>query len=421
MQFYKEENFKKTEIGEIPEDWEVRELKDILEVIRNGLTAKQNKDKIGYPITRIETISDSKIDITKLGYVEDIKQEDIAKYRLIIGDILFSHINSEEHIGKVAIYEGKPEFLLHGMNLLLLRPNKNKIEPYYLLYLLRHFKQKNIFKYIAKRAVNQSSINQTQLKHLKIPLPPLEEQKQIAKILSDFDNLIGTINKQIEVLNKAKKGMMKKLFTKGVFEHKSFKKSEIGEIPEDWEVVELGNEKYFKIIMGQSPPSSSYNKEGEGVPFLQGKAEFGNIYPNPVLYTNKPLKVVDDEDILISVRAPVGDVNIAPFKLCIGRGLAGIKSNKEKVDNFFVFYYLSYIKPKIEYLGGGAVFKAITKKDLESIKIPLPPLEEQKAIAKRLKAIDDLIEIKRKEKEQIEKAKKKIMNLLLTGKIRVKT
>lgn len=142
LQFYKEENFKKTEIGEIPEDWEVRELKDILEVIRNGLTAKQNKDKIGYPITRIETISDSKIDITKLGYVEDIKQEDIAKYRLIIGDILFSHINSEEHIGKVAIYEGKPEFLLHGMNLLLLRPNKNKIEPYYLLYLLRHFKQK---------------------------------------------------------------------------------------------------------------------------------------------------------------------------------------------------------------------------------------------------------------------------------------
>jgi len=406
MQFYKEENFKEMHGLRVPEDWEVVRIGDFIKYIKGKKPAVMVDEELEgyYPYLSTEYLRDG----IASKFVKITNKEIIVNENDIL--LLWDGSNAGE------IFLGKKGILSSTMVKL---EQKNKIMDD--LYLFYSLKLKESFLKSQTKGTGIPHVDKKIFENIKIPLPPLEEQKQIAKILSDFDNLIGTINKQIEVLNKAKKGMMKKLFTKGVFEHKSFKKSEIGEIPEDWEVVELGNEKYFKIIMGQSPPSSSYNKEGEGVPFLQGKAEFGNIYPNPVLYTNKPLKVVDDEDILISVRAPVGDVNIAPFKLCIGRGLAGIKSNKEKVDNFFVFYYLSYIKPKIEYLGGGAVFKAITKKDLESIKIPLPPLEEQKAIAKRLKAIDDLIEIKRKEKEQIEKAKKKIMNLLLTGKIRVKT
>ncbi len=97
----------------------------------------------------------------------------------------------------------------------------------------------------------------------------------------------------------------------------NFKQIEIGLIPEDWEVVRLGE--VGKIIMGQSPPSSTYNDKGIGLPFLQGKAEFGEIYPKPVKYCSKPLKVAQNGDILISVRAPVGDhVKISPPECSIG-------------------------------------------------------------------------------------------------------
>ena len=202
------------ELGcEIPKEWKVVRIKDILLILRNGLTIKQNKEKIGYPITRIETISEEKIDTTKLGYVSELNKEVIKEYRMVTGDILFSHINSLKHIGKTAIYEGVPEFLLHGMNLLLLRPIQNKIQPKYLLYLLRQYRKKGIFKAMAKKAVNQASINQTELGRLLIPLPPLSEQQKIAEILSTVDKKLELERKRKEKLERIKRGMMNDLLT----------------------------------------------------------------------------------------------------------------------------------------------------------------------------------------------------------------
>ncbi len=195
--------------------------------------------------------------------------------------------------------------------------------------------------------------------------------------------------------------------------------SELGiKVPEDWEVVKL--REIAEIIMGQSPPSSTYNEYGEGLPFLQGKAEFGYIYPNPVKYTTKPIKVAEKDDILISVRAPVGDVNIAPYKLCIGRGLAAIRINKSRGHYLFYFYWFQTIKSWLESLGKGSTFQAITKKDLENLEISLPSLEEQKAIAEILSTIDKAIEKTQEAIEKTEKLKKGLMQKLLTGEIRIK-
>ncbi|MGC8979760.1 restriction endonuclease subunit S, partial [Caldisericum sp.] len=93
------------------------------------------------------------------------------------------------------------------------------------------------------------------------------------------------------------------------YKEEKFKETPIGKTPEDWEVVKLSS--IAEIIMGQSPPSSTYNKESVGLPFLQGKLEFGAMYPSPVLYCSKPIKIAKPNDILLSVRAPVGDVNLA--------------------------------------------------------------------------------------------------------------
>ncbi|MEM2112464.1 MAG: restriction endonuclease subunit S, partial [Candidatus Bathyarchaeia archaeon] len=187
--------YKQTEIGLLPEDWEVVRLGDVLELLRNGLVFRQNKDKKGIPVTRIETISEEKIDSQKVGYIEGISEKEISEYRLQIGDILFSHINSIEHIGKTAIYNGEPPMLLHGMNLLLLRPKKSLVEPNYLLCQLRHLRAKGLFRNMSKKAVNQASINQLELGRVKLICPPLGEQKKIAEILS-------TVDKRLELLRK---------------------------------------------------------------------------------------------------------------------------------------------------------------------------------------------------------------------------
>jgi type I restriction enzyme S subunit len=215
--FYKETNFREASpIGKIPRDWEVVRLRDVLLLLRNGLTAKQNKEGNGYPVTRIETISEEKIDPSKLGYVFEVPAKDMEEYRLIEGDILFSHINSLEHIGKTAIYEGVPDFLLHGMNLLLLRPDKNKIYPKFLLYLLRLFRGRKVFWAMSKKAVNQASINQTELGNLRIFLPLMEEQQKIAEILSTVDEAIQKTNEIIAKTERLKKGLMQELLTKGL-------------------------------------------------------------------------------------------------------------------------------------------------------------------------------------------------------------
>jgi type I restriction enzyme S subunit len=162
-----------------------------------------------------------------------------------------------------------------------------------------------------------------------------------------------------------------------------FKMTELGLLPKEWQVNRLTDA--AQIIMGQSPPGSSYNGSGNGMPFLQGKAEFGNLFPKHVKYTTQPLKIGSKGSVLMSVRAPVGDVNIADIDYCIGRGLASIFLRKG--NNTYLFYSLTYRKADIEKEGTGSTFKAINKTKVEDFKIALPPLPEQEEIAAVLSTV----------------------------------
>jgi len=193
-----------------------------------------------------------------------------------------------------------------------------------------------------------------------------------------------------------------------------YKDTEIGKIPREWEVVRLGSKYAAEIIMGQSPPSSTYNKRGQGIPFLQGKAEFGGIYPSPIMFCSNPQKIAESNDILISVRAPVGDVNIAPFRCCIGRGLASIRPNSHKLSPPFMFYLLKFQKRKLENLSTGSTFKAIKRKDIENLEFPLPPLPEQQKIAEILSTADEAIQKVDEAIEKTQRLKKGLMQELLS-------
>ena len=234
-----------------------------------------------------------------------------------------------------------------------------------------------IYKYLLKnihilengfRGAGLKHISKVYLENIEIPIISIEKQKKLIKNLKNIDIFIDK-NKQIKnelnFLNKS-------LFI-------TFNKNGIEKRIDD----------IADITMGQSPLSQSYNIDKKGLPFYQGKIEFGDIYiKEPIIYCNSPIKIVEKNDILMSVRAPVGDVNIATQKSCIGRGLASIRA--KKIDYLYLFYLLKEQKIKIEKMGVGSTFKAINKNNISSLQIPIVEMSKQYRIKKYLTLIEKL-------------------------------
>ncbi len=149
-------------------------------------------------------------------------------------------------------------------------------------------------------------------------------------------------------------------------------------LPANWRWIRLGQ--LCEIIAGQSPPSEAYRKTPEGLPFFQGKADFGSRHPVARTWCVAPIKIALPGDILISVRAPVGPTNVADVECCIGRGLAAIRPGNQ-VDRDFILASLRFYEGALVELGSGSTFEAIKRDDLELLKIPFPPPSEQRRIA----------------------------------------
>ena len=165
-----------------------------------------------------------------------------------------------------------------------------------------------------------------------------------------------------------------------------YRMTELGPLPEAWRLVKLGE--VATLTMGQSPPSSTYNVVHHGLPFLQGKAEFNQIYPQPIKWCSSPKKIAEKGAVLLSVRAPVGDVNLADRRYAIGRGLAAIEGTRE-LDNWYLFFYLNFAKRRLKEKSSGSTFKSINKGVLQNFNLPLPPLPEQRAIAHVLRVVQE--------------------------------
>lgn len=188
-------------------------LGDVFSLIRNGASIKQIETAGGFPITRIETISNREVDRNKFGYANIV---DITKYESYIlqdGDILMSHINSEKHLGKVALYKKQAnEQIIHGMNLLILRANSKILLPAYAAYFFETPAFLRQIQKITKKSVNQASFTVTALKELEIPIPSLDEQRRIASILDKVTDLIVKRRAQLEKLDLLVKSRFVEMF-----------------------------------------------------------------------------------------------------------------------------------------------------------------------------------------------------------------
>ena len=178
------------------------------------------------------------------------------------------------------------------------------------------------------------------------------------------------------------------------------------------------------IIAGQSPESKYYNTEGIGVPFFQGKADFGELYPRIRVYCSQPTKMAKKDDILLSVRAPVGATNLSPADVCIGRGQTAIRP-KDNINLRFLLYYFRFFESQLQQKGTGTTFKAITQDIVKNLDIPVYPLPEQERIVARIEELfsqlDSGVETLKKTKEQLAVYRQAVLKEAFEGKFTIHT
>lgn len=264
-----------------------------------------------------------------------------------------------------------------GRGLAALRPSY-VLERMWLLYHLRAIEKEMAGKGYGSTF---SAIKKIELQELLIPLPPLEEQRRIVARIEQLMERVQEVKRlRVAAMKDAERLMQVTLAE--VFPRPG------SEPPPGWRWVKLGE--VCDIVMGQSPPSSTYNSKEQGLPFFQGKADFGDLHPNPRVWCSSPQKIAEPGDILISVRAPVGPTNIADIRCCIGRGLAAIRRGL-KIETYWLLFYLRSIKNELEGKGTGSTFTAITKEQLQNLQIPLPSVDEQRRVVAYLNAMQDKV------------------------------
>ena len=333
--------------------------------------------------------------------------KDVFK-RMIVPEnsVIVTCIGSD--MGKVIINK-KDCVTNQQINSLIVNDNFDTDFIYYLL--------KNAYKIFRVNAEGGGStmpiINKSAFEKLSFLLPPVKEQKQISAVLSSLDDKIELLRKQNETLEKIAQGIFKEWFVNFTIDGKKLKLK--NGVPEGWRVGKLGDE--FKIIMGQSPSGESYNENGEGMIFFQGRAEFQERFPKVRLFTTEPKRVAEKFDVLVSVRAPVGDINVAFDKCCIGRGVGAVRSDQKS----YALYRIKSLKEAFDkFEAEGTVFGSINKDGFLNIKVIIPPMVIVKNFEEVASPIDQKIFNNYSQIQNLFRLRDTLLSKLMSGEVDVK-
>ena len=250
-----------------------------------------------------------------------------------------------------------------------------------------------------------------------IRLPSISYQREISTVLKSLDDKIELNRRINDNLEQQAQALFKSWFVDfEPFKNGQFVDSELGKIPEGWKIGYLSE--IADIIMGQSPNGSTYNENGEGIIFYQGRAEFGTRFPSIRLFTTNPTRIAPANSILISVRAPVGDINITHKECCIGRGLASAVSRTNK--SAFLLYTLFSLKSDLDKFNAeGTVFGSINRKALETLKILIPTNDLISKFEAIVASMDQQILILHIESENLKILRDTLLPKLMSGELKI--
>lgn len=322
------------------------------------------------------------------------------------GDTLLARITPCLENGKTAFVDilEKDEIGFGSTEFIVIRNKKNVTDKPFLFYLATS----SYFRNFAIKSMTGSSgrqrVQTDEIINLEVFLPSIEEQKGIAEVLSSLDDKIELLHCQ----NRTLEDMAQCLFRKWFIE----------DADPTWPIGKLTSE--FEFTMGTSPPGHSYNEKREGIPMFQGNADFGFRFPMNRIYTRMPKRFAKKFDTLISVRAPVGEQNMAKEKCCIGRGLAAFRYKHNNAYYTYTYFKIKSIIDKIKaFQNTGTVFGAINKKDFEDIEITIPPKRLILDFQNKVKPIDDKVILNEFNISNLENLRDMLLPKLINGAIRV--
>jgi type I restriction enzyme S subunit len=416
----------------LPKEWTIAKLDDLIIRMTNGANVTQFDEAVGFPISRIETIWNQTIDFKRVKYIKESDPEFIGKYKLQENDILFSHINSDNHIGKTAIIKNlNGATLIHGINLLLLRATSN-VSAEFLNYQLNYLRFSGAFAAAAQKSVNQSSINQVKLRSFVISLPPLAEQHRIVakieELFSDLDNGIETLKTAKDQLKVYRQAVLKYAFDG------KFNSADDDLIISLRKMSNLGSLFIVGPQNGLYKPSSDY---GSGTLIIR----IDSFYDGVILNEKSLKRVRLDANEVDKYSLQVDDILINRVNSIEYLGKCGlVKSLSEKtvfesnimrtridqskaLPNYVMYFLVSHSGVKeLRKNAKRAVNQAsINQTDVSNVIIPIFPIELQHKIIdeieSRLSICDKIEESIEQGIKQAEALRQSILKKAFTGKL----
>ncbi|ODZ60726.1 restriction endonuclease subunit S [Vibrio parahaemolyticus] len=361
----------------------------------------------------------------------DVTPANFKKFQLKKDDILIARTG-----GSIGVNRYIEEDLqsVYNNGLIRIRVDIERYDPKFVFYLLRTESFKQHINAIAFSTAAQPNMKIRDFLRFEFLDITLEQQKLIARNLTSLDKKIELNKKTNQTLERMAQAIFKSWFvdfdpvkakmngeqpegmdaaTASLFPEKLVE-SELGLIPEGWDASSIGE--HFNITMGQSPKGETYNEDGEGIAFFQGRRDFGFRYPDVRVYTTDPKRHAKAGDTLISVRAPVGDKNMAAIDCCIGRGVAAIKHKSQ--SRSFTYAFVSHIEKKLSDSGSsGTVFNSINQNELKKVSFVAPPQVLIEAFHKLVDPIDQKIEVLSEEIKSLSALRDTLLPKLLSGEI----
>lgn len=427
------EGYKKTEVGIIPIDWQVKSFKEVFESIKSGISRRFLTEDIGYPVIRSSNINGHHLDLRglKYWYYEDDKGADLKKLVLKDGDILVNFINSTSQIGKCCIFIGQEREYIYTTNIFRIKAEETQLLAKYFYFYSQTKNYETAIEGIVKPAVNQASFTKSDFEKLLLPIPSIKEQEKITTILISVDNAIEKIKAIIEQTEKVKKGLMQQLLTKGIG-HTKFKKTEIGMIPEEW-VIKSFDDILTHIGSGITPRGGRQIYLNSGIPFIRSQ----NVYPqglvlDDVAYISdeiheqmKRSKVLEGDVLLNITGASIGRCTYLPKgfgEANVNQHVCILRPNKSQICTEYLSYFISsyHGQKQISNEQSGQTREGLNYQQIRKLIIPLPTIGEQCNIVNILRTFDNKYRVEENKLTQLQTLRIGLMQVLLTGKVRVK-
>ena len=381
---------------------------------RNGVYKSKDHHGSGVPIVNMgELFAFNRIGNQPMSLIR-MSDAEMDKSGLMDGDLLFGRRSLvEEGAGKCSMVYKPAGPLTFESSIIRVRLNRAIADPeFFFNYFRSPIGRSRIRAIVGGAAVK--GIRGSDLKLIKVHVPPLDEQIAIRQVVALYDDLITTNQRRIALLEDAARRLYREWFVHLRFPgHESVPVKD--GVPEGWAKLPLGD--VAEITMGQSPESKYYNTDGDGLPFHQGVSDFGHRFVKHEAYTKQATRIAEAGDILCSVRAPVGRLNFTRDKIAIGRGLSAMRSRTGHQS--LLFYQLDALFVEEDMIGGGAIFASVGKKELFGQLILQPSTSIATTFNRLVSDLDLQIENLDSQNQELAKARDLLLPKLMSGQLDV--